>query len=140
MDFDPQAFLTQLAGAYNSRDPEKMRSFFALDDPRFAVFEDYAEVLFDGEGYGAVLEAIFDATAEMSLEMLRCDWFDRFAVIHAIQKLVDTDEEEGIAEAHIRATLWVSSDGDAPRIVTAHFSRLPDSGQECCLPGGCQGS
>jgi hypothetical protein len=140
MDFDPQAFLTQLAVAYNSRDPEALRAFFALDDPRFAVFEDYAGVLFDGEGYGAVLEAVFDATAEMSFEMLRCDRFDGFAVIHAMQKLADIDEEEGMAEALIRATLWISNVGASPRIVTAHFSVLPDAGADCCLPGGCRRS
>jgi hypothetical protein len=139
MEFDPQEFLAQYSEAYNARDPEALRSCFALDDPRFGIFEDYAGVLFDGETYGAVLEAAFDATAEMSFELLRCDRFDDFAVIHAIQKLSDRDEEEGIAEALIRATLWVSISHRSPRIVTGHFSRLPDSGQECCLPGGCQG-
>jgi hypothetical protein len=139
MDFDPQVFIAQYADAYNARDPEALRSFFALDDPRFGIFEDYAGVLFDGETYGTILEAAFDATAEMSFEMLRCDRFDDFAVVHAIQKLSEMDDEEGIAEALIRATLWVSTSRGAPRIVTAHFSRLPDSGQECCLPGGCQG-
>lgn len=128
MDFDPQAFLAQVADAYNSRDPETLRSFFALDDPRFAVFEDYAGALFDGEGYAAVLESIFDATAEMSFDLLRCDRFDPFAVIHAIQKLVDKDEEQKIEESLIRATMWVSNAGEAPRIVTAHFSVLPASG------------
>lgn len=137
MDFDPQAFLSQVADAYNSRDPETFRSFFALDDPRFAVFEDYAGVLFDGEGYGAILESVFDATAQMSFELLRCDRFDPYAVIHAIQKMVDKDEEDGIAEAVIRATLWVSDAGESPRIVTAHFSALPASVRECSHPGGC---
>jgi hypothetical protein len=139
MNFDPQEFLLQYADAYNARDPEALRSCFALEDPRFGIFEDYAGVLFDGETYGAVLEAAFDATAEMSFELLRCDRFDDFAVIHAIQKLSDRDDEEGIAEALIRATLWVSISHGPPRIVTGHFSRLPDTGQECCLPGGCQG-
>ncbi|MGE5698698.1 MAG: YybH family protein [Deltaproteobacteria bacterium] len=140
MEFDPQIFLAQYADAYNARDPEALRSFFALDDIRFGVFEDYAGVLFDGDTYGAVLEAAFDATAEMSFELLRCDRFDGFAVVHAIQKLAETDEEEGMSEALIRATLWVSTSGDAPRIVTAHFSQLPDPVSGCCLPGGCQGS
>jgi hypothetical protein len=138
MEFDPQLFLARYADAYNSRDPEALRSFFALEDHRFGVFEDYAGVLFDGETYGAVLEAAFDATAEMSFELLRCDRFDGFAVVHAIQKLIDSDEEEGMAEALIRATLWVSTSGDAPRIVSAHFSQLPTSEAGCCVPGGCQ--
>lgn len=139
MRFDPQTFLAQYADAYNARDPEAMRSFFALDDPRFAVFEDYSGKLFDGGDYGVILEAAFDATAEMSFELLRCDSFGDFAVVHAIQKLVEMDEEEGIAEALIRATLWVSVAGEPPRIVTAHYSLLPASEAECCLPGGCQG-
>ena len=140
MEFDPQVFLARYADAYNARDPETLRSFFMLDDPRFGVFEDYAGALFDGEGYGGILEGVFDATAEMSFDLLRCDRFDDFTVVHAIQKMVDTDEEEGIGEALIRATLWVSAAGDAPRIVAAHFSILPASGSECCLSGGCQGA
>jgi hypothetical protein len=139
MDFDPQVFLAQYADAYNARDPETLRSFFMLDDPRFGVFEDYAGVLFDGETYAVILESTFDATAEMSFELLRCDRFDGFAVVHAIQKMAERDEEEGIAEALVRATMWVSITGDAPRIVTAHFSVLPPSESICCLPGGCQG-
>jgi hypothetical protein len=140
MGFEPQLFLARYADAYNSRDPDALRSFFALDDPRFGVFEDYAGVLFDGEAYGAILEAVFDATAEMSFDLLRCDRFDDFAVVHAMQKVVEKDEDEGIGEALIRATLWVSIAGDQPRIVTAHFSICPASGAGCCLPGGCQGS
>ena len=140
MEFDPQLFLARFADAYNSRDPEALKTCFALEDSRFGVFEDYAGVLFDGEAYGAILEAVFDATAEMSFELLRCDRFDGFAVVHAIQKLVDRDEDEGIGEALVRATLWVSIAGDPPRIVAAHFSNLPSAGSDCCLPGGCQGS
>lgn len=37
MDFDPQVFLARYADAYNARDPESLRSFFALEDPRFGV-------------------------------------------------------------------------------------------------------
>jgi len=139
MEFDPQIFLTEYADAYNARDPEALRAFFALEDPRFAVFEDYSGKLFDGEDYGAILEGAFDATAEMSFELMRCDRFGDFAVVHAIQKIEERDEEEGIAEALIRSTLWVSVAGEAPRIVTAHYSLLPASEAECCLPGGCQG-
>ncbi len=139
MDFDPQAFLSRYADAYNSRDPEALQSFFALDDPRFAVFEDYSGELFDGEGYGVVLESVFDATAEMEFDLLRSDRFGIFAVVHAIQKLAERDEEEGIGEALIRATLWVDVAGENPRIVTAHYSMVPATESECCLPGGCQG-
>lgn len=139
MDFDPNVFLSEYADAFNSRDPERLRSFFALDDPRFAVFEDYSGELFDGEGYGVVLESAFDATAEMGFDLLRSDRFGEFTVVHAIQKLTERDEEEGIGEALIRATLWVDVTGESPRVVTGHFSLVPLSETECCLPGGCQG-
>ncbi|MEK6778178.1 MAG: hypothetical protein AABY80_00790 [Candidatus Deferrimicrobiota bacterium] len=139
MDIDPQAFLSQYADAYNSRDPERLRSFFALDDPRFSVFEDYSGELFDGEGYGVVLESAFDATAEMDFDLLRSDRFGELTVVHAIQKLTERDEEEGIGEVLIRATLWVDVTGESPRVVTAHFSLVPLSETECCVPGGCQG-
>jgi len=92
MGFDPDRFLTRYADAYNGRDPEKLRTFFALDDPRFAVFEDFSEDLFDGETYAAILEGAFDASGEMSFELLRCDRFDDFAIIHAIQKIIDEGE------------------------------------------------
>lgn len=139
MDFDPNIFLSEYADAFNSRDPERLRSFFALDDPRFAVFEDYSGELFDGEGYGVVLESAFDATAEMDFDLLRSDRFGGLTIVHAIQKLTEMDEEEGIAEALIRATLWVDVAGESPRVVTAHFSLVPLSESECCTPGGCQG-
>lgn len=139
MGFDPEAFLARYADAYNARDPESLRSFFALEDPRFAVFEDFSEKLFDGEAYGVILEAAFDATGEMAFELLRCDTFGDFATVHAIQKIVDVDEEGGIGEALIRATLLVSLAGVEPRAVSAHFSSLPASDEACCFPGGCRG-
>jgi hypothetical protein len=139
MAFHAQEFLDRYAAAYNARDPEGMRSFFALSDPRFAVFEDFTGELIDGDGYSAMLEALFDATGRMTYELLRCDDFGGVAVVHALQKIAFEDEEEGIGEARIRATLWIKSDGDEPRIVSAHFSATPSGGEEC-IPGGCSGS
>lgn len=129
MRFDPDRFLTHYADAFNGRDPEKLRTFFALDDPRFTVFEDFSEELFDGETYGVVLEGAFDATGEMYFELLRCDRFGDFAIIHAIQKVVDEDgEDEGVlVEAQIRATMCVLLSGDLARVVAAHFSSLPSA-------------
>jgi len=74
-----------------------MRTFFDLTDERFAVFEDFTGDLIDGDAYSAMLEAAFDATGRMSFELLRCDDFGGIAVLHAIQKIVLEDEEEGIA-------------------------------------------
>lgn len=137
MGFDPEMFLARYADAYNSRDPETLRSFFALEDPRFAVFEDFSEKLFDGETYGAILEAVFDATGEMAFELLRCDTFGDYATVHAIQKIVDKDDAGAFVEALIRATVLISWAGGEPRIVSAHFSVLPSSGESCSCPGGC---
>jgi len=141
MGFDAQGFLERYAGAYNERDPEGMRTFFDLSDPRFAVFEDFTGELIDGEAYSAMLEAAFDATGRMSFELLRCDDFGGVAVLHAIQKVVLEDVEEGIGEARIRATLWVKTGEDAPRVVSAHFSAVPSAVEECGMGecGSCAG-
>lgn len=137
MAFDPEMFLARYADAFNARDPEALRSFFALDDARFAVFEDFSEKLFDGDTYGIILEAVFDATGEMTFELLRCDTFGDYATVHAIQKIVDKEDAGAIVEALIRATILISLAGREPRIVSAHFSALPVSGESCGCPGGC---
>ncbi len=137
MPFDPELFLARYAESYNARDPEGLRSFFALEDPRFSVFEDYSEKLFDGQAYDLVLEGTFDAAGEMSFELLRCDTFGEFATVHAIEKLAGTDEEGGAAEILIRATLLVSLASGKSRIVSAHFSALPAAETSSCCPGGC---
>ncbi len=140
MGFDVQGFLDRYAGAYNDRDPEGMRTFFDLSDPRFAVFEDFTGELIDGDAYSVMLEAAFDATGRMSFELLRCDDFGGIAVLHAIQRIVFEDEEEGIGEARIRATLWVKTGEDAARVVSAHFSAVPPAVEECGMGGcGCAG-
>ena len=137
MGFDPDMFLTRYADAFNARDPEKLRTFFALDDPRFAVFEDFSKDLFDGETYGAILEGTFDASGEMSFELLRCDRFGDFAIVHSIQKIVDEEEEEGgvLAESLVRATMWVTVPGEKARVVVAHFSSLPSAASDVRLAG-----
>ena len=140
MGFDAQGFLARYAKAYNERDPEEMRTFFDLSDPRFAVFEDFTGDLLDGGTYSAMLEAAFDATGAMSFELLRCDDFGGIAVLHAIQGIAFEDDEEGIGEARIRATLWVKIGEGAPRVVSAHFSAVPSAVEECGMGGcGCTG-
>ncbi len=137
MAFDPELFLTRYADAFNTRDPEALRSFFALEDPRFAVFEDFSGKLLNGETYAVVLESVFDATGEMSFELLRCDTFGDLATIHAIQRIVDRDEEGEFGESLIRVTLLVSLAGVEPAVVSAHSSSLPASGESRCSSGGC---
>jgi hypothetical protein len=140
MEFDAQGFLDAYAGAYNNRDPEGMRTFFDLADPRFAVFEDFTGELIDGQTYSAMLEAAFDATGRMSFEILRCDDFGGNTVLHAIQKIAFEDEEEGIGEAVIRATLWIKTGEVPPRVVSGHFSAVPATDDECGMEGcGCSG-
>jgi hypothetical protein len=139
MAFDAQGFLERFAMAYNDRDPDGLRMLFALSDPRFAVFEDFTGELIDGEAYSAMLEAAFDATGRMTFDLLRCDDFGGVAVLHALQRIRLEDAEEGIGEARIRATLWIRTGGDSPRIVSGHFSAVPSAGEECGM-GGCCGS
>jgi hypothetical protein len=139
MVFDPDMFLTHYADAFNGRNLEKLREFFALDDPRFAVFEDLSEELFNGDNYGDVLEGAFDATGEMSFELLRCDRFGDFAIIHAIQKILDEDGEgDGVfVEARFRTTMWVVFSGGTARVVAAHFSCPPVTAEVACAQGMC---
>ncbi|HSG26995.1 MAG TPA: hypothetical protein VLA34_00845 [Candidatus Krumholzibacterium sp.] len=139
MVFDPDMFLTHYADAFNGRNLEKLREFLALDDPRFAVFEDISEKLFNGDSYGAVLEGAFDATGEMSFELLRCDRFGDFAIIHAIQKILDEDGEgDGVfVEARFRTTMWVVFSGGTARVVAAHFSFPPVTAEVACAQGMC---
>lgn len=127
MRFDPDRFLTRYADAFNGRDPDKLRTFFALDDPRFSVFEDFSDDLFDGETYAVILEGAFDATGEMSFDLVRCDRFGDFAIVHAIQKIVEEDEgQENVVEENAsRATMWVQISGEEGRVLAAHFSTLP---------------
>ena len=141
MKFDPDRFLTHYADAFNGRDPEKLRAFFALDDPRFAVFEDFSEELIDGETYGVVLEGAFDATSEMSFDLLRCDRFGDFAIIHAIQKVVDEDsEDKGVfMEEKIRATMFVLLSGEVAQVIAAHFSGPSPTADADCSRGMCSG-
>jgi hypothetical protein len=136
MSFDPQVFLKAYADAYNSRDPEGMRAFLALDDPRFAVFEDFSGDLLDGATYNVVLESVFDATGVMAFDLLRCDRFGDFAVLHAVQKLSDPEgeDEEALGALDIRATMWLSVAGDAPKIIGGHFSSFPAVEEDGC---GC---
>jgi len=50
------------------------------------------------------------------------------------------DAEDGIGDARIRATLWVKTGGDSPRVVSAHFSAVPSAVEECGMDGcGCHG-
>jgi ketosteroid isomerase-like protein len=148
MAFDPVKFLGEYADAYNARDPEAMRAFLATDDPRFAMFEDFSADLLNGQTYEAMLESVADSTGEMSFELVRCDAFGDFAVVHGYQRLQarpGDEEEEGYGTLDLRATMWISLAGDSPKIVGGHFSAIPpdDDGCGCGCEdeneGGCCG-
>lgn len=150
MAFDPVEFLNGYSAAYNSRDPEAMRALLATDDPRFAMFEDFSGDLLNGETYDAMLESVSESTGEMSFDLLRCDTFGDFAVVHGYQHLKarpGDEEEEGYGTLTIRATMWVSVNATAPKIVAGHFSAIPmmDDGCGCGCDdddeneGGCCG-
>jgi len=101
MAFDAQGFIDRFAKAYNDRNPDGMRDLFALSDPRFAVYEDFTAELIDAEAYSAMLEAAFDATGNMTFDLLRCDDFGGTAVLHALQRIRLEDAEEEIGRAHV---------------------------------------
>ena len=149
MAFDPEVFLKGYSDAYNSRNPEAMRSFLATDDPRFAIFEDFSGDLLNGETYALMLDSVADSTGEMSFEVVRCDTFGDCAVVHGYQSLKarpGEEAEEGYGTLVLRATMWVSLAGDAPKIVGGHFSAIPSEDEDCGCgcgddesEGGCCG-
>jgi hypothetical protein len=76
-----------------------------------------------------------------SFDLLRCDRFGDFAIIHAIQKVVDEDGgEEGVfMEAKIRATMCVRLSGEEAQVIAAHFSCPSPSVDADCSRGMCSG-
>ena len=148
MTFDPVGFLNAYAAAYNSRDPEAMRGFLALEDPRFAVFEDFSGELLNGSTYNAMLESVADSTGEMSFDLLRSDRFGDLVLIHGYQHLKapgeDPAEEAGVAWS-IRTTMLLTVSGESPKIVAGHFSAIPEMEDDCGCgcedesEGGCCG-
>lgn len=124
MEFDAATFLMRVADAFNSRDVAALRSHFALDDPRFTVFEEFSDDLLCGPVYEGILESAREATSRMSFEVLTCDVFGEHALVHAIQRLMDDKAEPGLDEMLVRVTMCVALAEETPRIASAHFSSM----------------
>jgi ketosteroid isomerase-like protein len=124
MEFDGGKFLSEMAEAYNTRDAMRLYSFFALDDHRFCLFEEFSGELLYGGDYKQILSLAEEATGVMFFEELDCRVYGEYAILHAIQRVVHETGGKGSEEAQIRATLFVSLEGRAPRILTGHFSSM----------------
>ncbi len=124
--FDACRFLGQLAQAYDSRDPGRLRALLALEDPRFAVFEGCSGELFDGDTYAAILDTPAEGGGRMSFELLRCERYGEHAVLHAIQRIVGGEGGREVSETVSRATMWVAAYGETPRVYAAHFTAVSD--------------
>jgi hypothetical protein len=124
MVFDGGKFLSDIAEAYNARDAKWMQSFFALDDDRFRIFEEFSGYLLSGEDFKRILSLAEEATGVMFFEELDCRVYGEYALLHAIQRVVGKTDGKGSEETRIRATLFVSIGDRPPRILTGHFSSM----------------
>lgn len=124
MAFDADRFLAEYAAAYNARDRKRLGELFALDDPRFSVFEEFSGELISGDSYRGILESVADARVEMSFELLTSDRFGEYALVHAIQRLAARKGDRGAGEGSMRATLWISLSRTRPKLGSAHFSSM----------------
>lgn len=124
MDFDGGTFLMNLSDAYNARDREKLGSLFALEDPRFCIFEEFSGELLYAEDYRKILSLAEEGTGMMSFEALDSRMYGDFALVHAIQKVYDGSAEPGKEESHVRATFFISLREGKPRILSGHFSSM----------------
>lgn len=122
--FDGGTFLATLADAYNARDAVRLCSFFALDDPRFCIFEEFSGELLYGDDYRRILSLAEESTGVMSFEELSCSLYGEYALLHAIQWIREKGSGKGSEEAGIRATLFISLGERVPRILSGHFSSL----------------
>ena len=124
MRFEARTFLADLSYAYNVHDLETFLSFFALDDPRFCIFEEFSgELLYAGD-YERILSLVEGATGAMSFEVLDSRVYGNFALLHALQKVEDPTAGPGKEETVIRVTLFLTLRGGAPRILSGHFSSM----------------
>jgi len=124
MKIDAQQFLAELAKAYNDRNPKRLCSLFALDDPRFCIFEEFSGELLHAWGYGQILSTVEEATGTMSFEVLDSCRYGDYLLVHAIQRIEDHPGRPNQEESIIRVTLFLSLQGGHPRILSGHFSSM----------------
>lgn len=121
---DAHQFLAELAKAYNKRDRAALFSFFALDDPRFCMFEEFSGELLHAWNYAQILSTVGEATGSMSFEVLDSRRYGEYLLVHAIQRIEEQTGRRENEEAVIRVTLFVSMREGAPRILSGHFSSM----------------
>lgn len=124
MEFEARTFLANLSYAYNVHDLETFRSFFALDDPRFCIFEEFSGELLYAADYERIVSLSEEATGAMSFEVLDSRVYGDFVLIHAIQKIEDPTAGPGREESVIRVTLFLTLRGGTPQILSGHFSSM----------------
>lgn len=124
MKLDARQFLSDMASAYNDRDPVLLRSYFALEDPRFCLFEEFTGELIYGWEYAQILSSVAEATGTMSFETLDSCRYGDHVLVHAIQRIEDRSGEGQSEVSIVRATLFLSLQGGTPRVLTGHFSSM----------------
>lgn len=124
MGFEARTFLADLSYAYNVHDLEAFRSFFALDDPRFCIFEEFSGELLYAEDYERILCLAEEATGAMSFEVLDSRVYGDFALLHAIQKIEDPTAHQENDASVIRVTFFLSLRGEKPRVLSGHYSSM----------------
>jgi len=124
MENEARQFLVNLANAYNQRDPVAYCSCFALDDPRFCLFEEFSGDLLYAWAYAQILTSVEEATGTMSFELLDSSRYGEFSLIHAIQRISHSHRRRRSDDAVIRATLFLSHQGGKYRILSGHFSSM----------------
>lgn len=124
VDFGAGKFLMDLSEAYNARDRERLGSKFALEDPRFCIFEEFFGELLHGEDYRRILSLTGEARGVMSFEELDSRIYGQFALVHAIQKISEGAAEAGGDESLIRVTFFIALEDGKPKILSGHSSSM----------------
>jgi len=124
MENEARQVLANLADAYNRRDPAAFCSCFALDDPRFCLFEEFSGELLQAWAYAPILTSVEEATGTMSFELLDSCRYGEFMLLHAIQRISHNQPTRKRDDAVIRATLFLSHSGGRYRILSGHFSSM----------------
>ena len=119
--------LRRVADAVQRRVSEALLAEFALDDPRFSVFETstpYRMSAVDLRGTASVLAALRDP--DMRFEDVRLDCAETVAVVTGYQVL-RAGSEAARHQYSSRFTMVLVPLGDEWKILHAHFSSIPGS-------------
>lgn len=117
--------LRRVADAVQRRDAEALLEEFALEDPRFSVFETstpYRMNASDLRGTASVLAVL--RNPDMRFEVVRLDCAETVAVVTGYQVL-RAGSEEARRRYSSRFTIVLVPLADRWRILHAHFSSVP---------------